>query len=47
MTIELRRIAVAEVRRPLTDPIERGLSELPICATHCRARCRFQVTTGT
>lgn len=45
MPIELRTITVAELHRQLGELIAQGYSDLPICATDCRARYPFQACT--
>lgn len=45
MTIELKTITVGELHAQLVDLVQRGLQDLPVCATDCRARYPFQAYT--
>lgn len=45
MTIELHTITVAEQYALLKDLMQRGLGDIPVCATDCRGRYPFQAYT--
>ena len=45
MTIELQTYTVAELHAQLQTLVDRGLGNIPVCATDCRARYPFQAYT--
>lgn len=45
MTIQLHTYTVAELHAQLQSMIDRGLGNVPVCATDCRARYPFQAYT--